>query len=163
MIFQWKLMKWNLIDNQWINSLFLYITWFLVILIYIRLKFLKILMYLQFDLLFWPDCLQIFGTKSGEILKLTPLFRVNFRETAFRTGGDHFELFVSGNPVITRYCTFWGGGSDGIGRFVVGVGGGAMHTLPSSFFTVPNWHTQSKILSVALLKSWHFANGGHLT
>ena len=40
-------------------------------------------MCLQFDLLFWPVCLQICGPKSGEILKFTPLNRVNFRETAF--------------------------------------------------------------------------------
>ena len=41
-------------------------------------------MCLQFDLLFWPVCLQICGPKSGEILRLTPLIRVNFRETAFK-------------------------------------------------------------------------------
>ena len=53
-------------------------------------------MCLQFDLLFWPDCLQIFGPKSGEILKLTPLIRVNFRETAFSC--EFMILDIEGHP-----------------------------------------------------------------
>ena len=42
-----------------------------------------------------PVCLQIFGPKSGEILWLTPLNRVNFRETAFkRKQGEEIVILL---------------------------------------------------------------------
>ena len=46
-------------------------------------NFLKTFNVYAIDLLFWPVCLQICSAKSREILKFTPLNRVNFREMAF--------------------------------------------------------------------------------
>ena len=72
-------------------------------------------MFLQFDLLFWPDCLQIFGPKSGEILKLTPLIRVNFRETAFNINRGFYIPSVTNEGIFYNdpFCFVWVSGSLG--------------------------------------------------
>ena len=61
-----------------------------------------------------PVCLQIFGPKSGEILWLTPLNRVNFRETAFRchyssenVGGSDGGKFCLGCPPRALWAVFY--------------------------------------------------------